>query len=107
MDASEAEEFSEVFSKPLRSLPYDSAGQIFVAFEKREGLPTAGKFSNILKFIVKEVLLVPFILAEHCDCDFSPLVLDPQYVSVYISSMKLILLFPAMNLWKTKPTIFL
>ncbi|CAJ1933490.1 unnamed protein product [Sphenostylis stenocarpa] len=55
VDASEAEEFSEVFSKPLRSLPYDSPGHIFVAFEKPEGLPVAGKFSNVLKFIVKEV----------------------------------------------------
>ncbi|KAF1899428.1 hypothetical protein Lal_00019556 [Lupinus albus] len=55
VDASEAEEFSEVFAKPLRALPYDSPGQTFVAFEKPEGLPTAGKFSNTLKFIVKEV----------------------------------------------------
>ncbi|KAH1244116.1 Coatomer subunit gamma-2 [Glycine max] len=55
VDASDADEFSEVFSKPLRSLPYDSPGQTFVAFEKPEGVPTVGKFSNILKFIVKEV----------------------------------------------------
>ncbi|OWM83814.1 coatomer subunit gamma-2-like [Punica granatum] len=55
VDASEAEEFSEVASKPLRSLPYDSPGQTFVAFEKPEGVPAAGKFSNILRFIVKEV----------------------------------------------------
>ncbi|CAK8576510.1 unnamed protein product [Lathyrus sativus] len=55
VDASEAEEFSQVFSKPVRSLPYDSPGQTFVAFEKPEGLPTTGKFSNTLKFIVKEV----------------------------------------------------
>ncbi|KAL2654511.1 hypothetical protein AAZV13_04G012600 [Glycine max] len=44
-----------VFSKPLRSLPYDSPGQTFVAFEKPEGVPTVGKFSNVLKFIIKEV----------------------------------------------------
>ncbi|KAL6002893.1 hypothetical protein ACLOJK_023115 [Asimina triloba] len=55
VDASEAEEFSEVASKPLRSLPYDSPGQSFVAFEKPEGVPAVGKFSNMLKFIVKEV----------------------------------------------------
>ncbi|XP_027191338.1 coatomer subunit gamma [Cicer arietinum] len=55
VDASEAEEFSQVFSKPLRSLPYDSPGQTFVAFEKPDGSPATGKFSNILKFIVKEV----------------------------------------------------
>lgn len=58
MDASEAEEFSQVFSKPVRSLPYDSPGQTFVAFEKPEGLPTTGKFSNTLKFIVKEVIVL-------------------------------------------------
>jgi hypothetical protein len=57
VDASEADEFSEVASKPLRSLPYDSPGQTFVAFEKPEGVLATGKFSNILKFIVKEVFV--------------------------------------------------
>uniref|UniRef100_A0A0C9S951 Coatomer subunit gamma n=2 Tax=Spermatophyta TaxID=58024 RepID=A0A0C9S951_9CONI len=55
VDASEAEEFLEVASKPLKSLPYDSPGQVFVAFEKPEGACSTGKFSNMLKFIVKEV----------------------------------------------------
>lgn len=55
VDATDAEEFSEVCSKPLRSLPYDSHGQIFVAFEKPERVPATGKFSNVLKFTVKEV----------------------------------------------------
>lgn len=55
MDASEADEFSEVATKSLRSLPYDSPGQTFVAFEKLEGVLATGKFSNMLKFIVKEV----------------------------------------------------
>lgn len=55
MDASEAEEFSEVASKPLMSLPYDSPGQTYVAFEKPEGVTAIGKFSNVLRFIVKEV----------------------------------------------------
>ncbi|KAI8027566.1 Coatomer subunit gamma-2 [Camellia lanceoleosa] len=55
VDASDAEEFTEVSTKPLRSLPYDSPGQTFVLFEKPEGVPTVGKFSNMLKFIVKEV----------------------------------------------------
>ncbi|KAK9113131.1 hypothetical protein Scep_020650 [Stephania cephalantha] len=54
VDASEAEEFSEVVSKHLRSLPYDSPGHTFVAFEKPEGV-AFGKFSNVLRFIVKEV----------------------------------------------------
>ncbi|KAK2988563.1 hypothetical protein RJ640_016423 [Escallonia rubra] len=55
VDASEAAEFSELASKPLRSLPYDSPGQTFVAFEKPEGVPAVGKFSNVLRFISKEV----------------------------------------------------
>ncbi|KAI3900545.1 hypothetical protein MKW92_018965 [Papaver armeniacum] len=54
MDASEAEDFSEVSLKPLASLPYDSPGQTFVAFEKPEGV-VVGKFANTLRFIVKEV----------------------------------------------------
>ena len=55
VDTSDAEEFSEVASKPLRSLPYDSPGQTFAAFEKPGGVPAVGKFSNMLRFIVKEV----------------------------------------------------
>ncbi|KAL6209625.1 hypothetical protein ACLB2K_020565 [Fragaria x ananassa] len=55
IDASEAEDFTEVGSKPLRSLPYDTPGQTFLAFEKPEGVPAVGKFSNTLRFIVKEV----------------------------------------------------
>ncbi|KAK7815856.1 coatomer subunit gamma [Quercus suber] len=45
--SSEAEEFAEVLSKPIRSLPYDTLGQTFMAFEKPEGVPVVGKFSNI------------------------------------------------------------
>ncbi|ERN17499.1 coatomer subunit gamma-2 [Amborella trichopoda] len=55
VDASEAEDFTQVYSKPLRSLPYDSPGQTFVSFEKPEGVPAVGKFSNMLKFFIKEV----------------------------------------------------
>lgn len=62
MDASEADEFSEVATKSLRSLPYDSPGQTFVAFEKLEGVLATGKFSNILKFIVKEVCAPSIVL---------------------------------------------
>ncbi|XP_078436668.1 coatomer gamma-2 subunit, putative / gamma-2 coat protein, putative / gamma-2 COP [Wolffia australiana] len=54
VDASEAEDFSEVAVRPLPSLPYDSPGQTFVAFAKPDGI-SVGKFSNLLKFIVKEV----------------------------------------------------
>ena len=55
VDASEAEDFNEIASKPLRALPYDTPGQTFVAFEKPEGVSAVGKFSNMLRFIVKEV----------------------------------------------------
>ncbi|XP_048430267.1 LOW QUALITY PROTEIN: coatomer subunit gamma [Pyrus x bretschneideri] len=55
VDASEAEEFSEVASRSLGSLPYDTPGQTFLAFEKPEGVPAVGKFTNLLRFIVKEV----------------------------------------------------
>lgn len=55
VDASEAEEFSEVGVKPLKSLPYDTPAQTFVAFERPEGIPAVGKFSNTLRFTVKEV----------------------------------------------------
>ncbi|KAL6648518.1 hypothetical protein ACP70R_012742 [Stipagrostis hirtigluma subsp. patula] len=55
VDATDAEEFSKICSKPLESLPYNSPGQIFVAFEKPERFPAVGRFSNLLKFIVKEV----------------------------------------------------
>ena len=57
MDASEAEEFAELATKPLKALPYDTPGQTFVAFEKPEGVPAVGRFSNVLKFIVKEVII--------------------------------------------------
>ncbi|GAB2291248.1 hypothetical protein Dimus_025504 [Dionaea muscipula] len=55
VDASEAEEFDEVASRPLKSLPYDVTGQTFVSFHRPKGVPTMGKFSNTLRFIVKEV----------------------------------------------------
>lgn len=62
VDASEAEEFSEIASKPLRSLPYDTPGQTFVAFQKPEGVPAVGKFSNNLRFIVKEVYFIENVM---------------------------------------------
>ncbi|XP_010437613.1 PREDICTED: coatomer subunit gamma [Camelina sativa] len=55
VDASEAEEFNEVTSKALNSLPYDKPGQAFVVFKKPAGVPAVGKFSNTLTFVVKEV----------------------------------------------------
>ncbi|KAK6946231.1 Coatomer, gamma subunit, appendage, Ig-like subdomain [Dillenia turbinata] len=45
-----AEELSEVASKPLGSLPYDTPGQTFVAFEKPKGVPAVGKFSNMFSY---------------------------------------------------------
>ena len=41
--------------KALPSLPYNSTGQAFVAFEKPEGLFLTGKFANTMRFLVKEV----------------------------------------------------
>eukprot|EP00249_Psilotum_nudum_P023803 c28985_g1_i1 orf=144-2834(+) len=55
VDASEAEDFIEVFSKPLQSMPYNSPAQAFVAFAKPEGVYSTGKFANTLRFVVKEV----------------------------------------------------
>ncbi|XP_023635298.1 coatomer subunit gamma [Capsella rubella] len=55
VDASEAEDFNEVTSKALNSLPYDTPAQAFVVFEKPAGVPAVGKFSNTLTFVVKEV----------------------------------------------------
>jgi len=55
VDSSKVEEFAEVLSKPIRSLPYDTPEQTFMAFKKLEGVPAVGKFSNMLKSIVKEV----------------------------------------------------
>ncbi|CAM6082467.1 unnamed protein product [Calypogeia fissa] len=55
MDATEAPDFILVDSKRLASLPYGTAGQAFVAFQKPEGSVSVGKFLNTLKFIVKEV----------------------------------------------------
>eukprot|EP00249_Psilotum_nudum_P023804 c28985_g1_i2 orf=144-2834(+) len=55
VDASGAEDFREVFSKPLQSMPYNSPAQAFVAFAKPEGVYLTGKFANTLRFVVKEV----------------------------------------------------
>lgn len=55
MDTSLADEFEEVASIPLKSLPYGSPGQTFVLLAKPEGAVALGKFGNVLKFKVKEV----------------------------------------------------
>jgi coatomer protein complex subunit gamma len=55
VDATDAEEFSEICSKPLKRLSYNEPRQFFVAFEKPEHVPAIGKFSNVLRFTVKEV----------------------------------------------------
>ncbi|CAH1447132.1 unnamed protein product [Lactuca virosa] len=52
----EAEEFAEVATKPLKALPYDTPGQTFIAFEKPEGVPAVGRFSNVLKLFVKRLI---------------------------------------------------
>lgn len=55
MDCIEGEDFKQVVTKPLASMPCGAPGQAFVAFEKSEGECSTGKFSNTLRFIVKEV----------------------------------------------------
>lgn len=80
VDGSEAEEFSEVASKPLRSLPYDTPGQTFVAFGKPEVVPTIGKFSNMLRFIVKEVSISFFPLLKISFFPLSFFISDHAYM---------------------------
>ena len=55
VDVIEGDDFKEVTSKVLPSLPYNSPGQAFVAFEKPDGIFLSGKFANTMRFIVKEV----------------------------------------------------
>eukprot|EP00475_Leptophrys_vorax_P004173 TRINITY_DN12491_c0_g1_i1.p1 TRINITY_DN12491_c0_g1~~TRINITY_DN12491_c0_g1_i1.p1 ORF type:complete len:892 (+),score=138.66 TRINITY_DN12491_c0_g1_i1:102-2777(+) len=55
MDLAEAEEFEEVASVPLKAMAYGVPGQTFVALSKPEGALTLGKFTNVMKFKVKEV----------------------------------------------------
>ena len=55
IDPIEGEDFNQVATKPLASMPCGVPGQAFVAFEKPEGAGSLGKFSNTLRFYVKEV----------------------------------------------------
>lgn len=55
MESIEGEDFNQVATKPLASMPCGVPGQAFVAFEKPEGACSIGKFSNTLRFYVKEV----------------------------------------------------
>lgn len=87
MDASDAEEFAEVASKPLITLPYDSPGQTFLAFEKPDGVPAVGKFLNSLRFIVKEVQILAIF---ECRCMFS--LCEPGLSSYTVSSFNRLLL---------------
>jgi coatomer protein complex subunit gamma len=64
MDTTMADEFEEVASIPLKSLPYGSPGQTFLLLSKPEGAVALGKFGNVLKFKVKEVSRPP-------KCDFA------------------------------------
>lgn len=57
VDTGDSEDFEELFSKPLPSMPYGAPGQAFVALRKPEGAISVGKFTNCLKFVVKEVIL--------------------------------------------------
>ena len=55
METVEGEDFIQIATKPLASMPCGAPGQAFVAFGKPDGVCSTGKFSNTLKFIVKEV----------------------------------------------------
>ncbi|CAK9218113.1 unnamed protein product [Sphagnum troendelagicum] len=55
MEAIDAEDFGEVVSKPLVSMPYGAPGKVFVAFQKPEGACSLAKFANTLRFYVKAV----------------------------------------------------
>lgn len=55
MEPIEGDDFNQVATKPLPSMPCGVPGQAFVAFEKPEGSCSLGKFSNTLRFYVKEV----------------------------------------------------
>lgn len=55
MDLVEGEDFTQAASKPLASMPCGVPGQVFVAFEKPEGACSLGRFSNTMRFYVKEV----------------------------------------------------
>jgi len=55
MESIEGEDFKQIVTKPLASMPYGAPGQAFVAFEKPDGECSIGKFSNTLRFFVKEV----------------------------------------------------
>lgn len=90
VDTSEAEDFSEFASKPLRSLPYDSPGKLFVAFEKPHGAPVTGKFSNTLKFIMKEVY-VKSVHSMFVTFLFASLICNKNKVTTYYHDNKLFL----------------
>jgi coatomer protein complex subunit gamma len=62
MEPIEGEDFNQVATKPLASMPCGVPGQAFVAFEKPEGACSLGKFSNTLRFYVKEVSISIFFL---------------------------------------------
>ena len=55
METIEREDFKQIATKPLASMPCGAPGQAFVAFEKPEGMCSTGRFSNTLRFFVKEV----------------------------------------------------
>lgn len=55
MESIEGEDFKQIATKPLASMPCGAPGQAFVAFEKLDGECSIGKFSNTLRFFVKEV----------------------------------------------------
>ncbi|GBG77576.1 hypothetical protein CBR_g24023 [Chara braunii] len=55
MELTEGDEFAEEATIPLKSLPCGAPGQTFVLMSRPENACAFGKFSNTLKFRVKEV----------------------------------------------------
>lgn len=55
VDLSEAEGFEEEAVLPLARMMYGEVGQSYVALARPEGATLVGKFTNVLKFTVKEI----------------------------------------------------
>jgi len=64
MESIEGEGFNQISTKPLASMPCGAPGQAFVAFEKPDGEASTGKFSNTLRFFVKEVRNHPWYFSN-------------------------------------------
>ena len=109
VDVSEVEEFSEVASKPMMPLAYDSPRQTFVAFEKLEGALSTIKFSKYVEICCERGIVQNFYVFaislrtslfsvySQISC-FSPWInLFEIYLTVLGNNNLLALLSPAKN----------